>query len=81
LLKIGDATYSIYLVHSPVITVFALLNLRLAAHWIPPIPLFVLTATVAVIAGVLAHIFVEKPVLRALRDLRAGRRAVGQAAE
>jgi peptidoglycan/LPS O-acetylase OafA/YrhL len=81
LLKIGDATYSIYLVHSPVITVFALLNLRLAAHWMPPIPLFVLTATVAVTAGVLAHIFVEKPVLRALRDLRAGRRAVGQAAE
>lgn len=81
LLKIGDATYSIYLVHSPVISVFALLNLRLGGHWMPAIPLFLLTATVAVVAGVLAHIFVEKPVLRVLRNLRAGRRALGQAAE
>lgn len=81
LLKIGDATYSIYLVHSPVITVVALLNARLALHWIPSILLFLSTAIISVIAGVLAHIFVEKPVLRALRDLRAGRRAVSQAAE
>jgi peptidoglycan/LPS O-acetylase OafA/YrhL len=81
LLKIGDATYSIYLVHSPVITVVALLNARLALHWIPPIVVFLLTAIISVIAGVLAHIFVEKPVLRGLRNLRAGRRAVSQAAE
>lgn len=81
LLKIGDATYSIYLVHSSVITVVALLNARLAPHRIPPIPLFLSTAIIAVVAGVLAHIFVEKPVLRGLRNLRAGRRAVSQAAE
>ena len=81
LLKIGDATYSIYLVHSPVITVVALLNARFTSHWIPSIPLFISTAIISVIAGVLAHIFVEKPVLRALRGLRAGSRAVSQAAE
>lgn len=81
LLTIGDATYSIYLVHSPVITVLALLHDRFGTHSIPPIALFLLTAIVAVTAGVLAHIFVEKPVLRVLRNLRAGRRALGQAAE
>lgn len=69
LLRLGDATYAIYLVHSPAITVVALLNHRFAMGILPPLMLFALTVVASISAGMLAHIYVERPVLRALRGI------------
>lgn len=81
LLNIGDATYSIYLVHSSVISIIALVIARLGAGMLPPLVLFAIMAAASVSAGVLAHMYVEKPVLRALRGLRSARRIPRTAAE
>ncbi|HEV2154458.1 acyltransferase [Bradyrhizobium sp.] len=69
LLNLGDATYAIYLVHSPAITMLALLNYKFTAGVIPPMALFVFTCVGSVAAGVLAHVFVERPILGFLKGL------------
>lgn len=75
LLNLGDATYAIYLVHSPAITMIALLNYKFAAGVMPPMALFAVTCVGSVAAGVLAHVFVERPVLGLLKSLET--RGVG----
>jgi peptidoglycan/LPS O-acetylase OafA/YrhL len=69
LLNLGDATYAIYLVHSPAITMIALLNYKLALGVMPPMVLFAVTCIGSVAAGMLAHLFVERPVLGFLKNL------------
>lgn len=75
LLNLGDATYAIYLVHSSAITMIALLNYKFAAGVMPPMALFAITCVGSVGAGVLAHVFVERPVLGFLKSLET--RGVG----
>lgn len=84
LLALGDSTYAIYLVHSPAITMIALLNYKFTLGAMPPLALFAITAGGSVIAGILAHLFVERPVLGFLRsletrDVGAKARAYGRA--
>jgi exopolysaccharide production protein ExoZ len=65
---LGDASYSIYLVHSAAISgvmIFAQ-PLRLIAR-IGPYPTYFLTLFVAVAAGLSAYFLIEKPLLRSLR--------------
>ncbi|WP_441234171.1 acyltransferase family protein [Bradyrhizobium sp. 930_D9_N1_4] len=69
LLNLGDSTYAIYLVHSPAITMIALLNYKFAAGVVPPMALFAITCVGSIAAGVLAHMFVERPVLGFLKSL------------
>ncbi|WP_342363498.1 acyltransferase [Terrarubrum flagellatum] len=67
LLLLGEASYSIYLVHSAAITVMAILQHKLAPNLAPAPALYVATALASIAAGVAAHLLVEKPVLAATR--------------
>lgn len=67
LILLGDASYSIYLVHAAVISVVAQLNHMLLPGLIPPLLLFTVTATASVVAGVVFHLLIERPLLRAAR--------------
>jgi len=62
---LGDASYAIYLVHSPVV------NHRFGHGAIPGLALYGVTLFASVAAGVAAHLWVEKPLLRALRYRQA----------
>jgi peptidoglycan/LPS O-acetylase OafA/YrhL len=53
----------------------ALLNYKFAAGVMPPMALFAVTCVGSVAAGVLAHVFVERPVLGLLKSLET--RGVG----
>ncbi len=62
---LGDASYSIYLVHLPTLSVFAKVAMashldRLVPHWF----LFVAFALGALAVGCVFHVLVEKPILR-----------------
>ncbi len=67
----GAASYSIYLVHSPVISVVAQLNHRLAGVTgvLPDIALFIFAAGASTLAGVIAHLLIEKPMLHGIHRL------------
>jgi exopolysaccharide production protein ExoZ len=71
LLLLGDASYSLYLVHSPVLSVFGAVQGR-AGFALPEPFLFLLASAIALVAGIAAHLLVEKPLLRALH-MRVGR--------
>ncbi|WP_375285504.1 acyltransferase family protein [Sphingomonas sp.] len=72
LLLLGDASYSVYLIHSPVLSAFATLKQKLAADLLPAWATFAVALIACLTAGVLAHLLIEKPVLR-LVHLRVGR--------
>lgn len=65
---LGDASFSIYLVHGTVLPVAAkgMLFLNMSSVLSPLISLFILVG-LGVLAGSLAHIYIERPLLRALR--------------
>lgn len=67
LVLVGSASYSIYLVHVPVLTITA----SVAVVQVLPVwfDVAVLTA-VGMAAGLALHLVVERPVLRSLRELR-----------
>src|SRR6185312_6074168 len=67
--RLGDASYSIYLVHFFVVTALAVLFKRNAALHDAFGPVgYTLTAIVLGIgAGILAHLFIEKPLLKLVR--------------
>jgi len=67
LMTVGAATYSIYLVHSPVISILAFVNHRFAAGYLPGPILFAIVAAISVAVGVAFHLYVEKRVLAWLR--------------
>lgn len=70
LLLIGAASYAIYLVHSPVISVIAQLHHKLAgAAGLPGLALFLLATAISTAAGIIAHLVIEQPLLVALRWL------------
>jgi len=72
---IGDASYSIYLVHSAVISVAVVVIAKLGLqntlpHWLMFFPVL----AGSILAGVLAHLLVEKPILKALRKWQPRRK-------
>ncbi len=71
---LGDASYAVYLVHSPVISALALLNVRLGHGQVPPAMLYLAVLAIAVSAGVAIHLAVEKPMLAFIRR-HTGRQA------
>ena len=74
LIFLGDASYSIYLIHYPVISKLARICFRLDAHLHLPIGLWMLLLISAgTAAGCLLHIIVERPLLNWLR--RSDRRS------
>ncbi len=81
LVFLGDASYSIYLVHFPALSLLAKVAQRLWLDtWLPSPLLFCLLAAAAVGAGCLFHIAVERPLMNLVRR-RAARgvaREVGQ---
>jgi exopolysaccharide production protein ExoZ len=64
---IGDASYSIYLVHLPVLSLLAKsdLQMRVAAA-VTPTASFMLMTVLAVLPGIGVHLWVERPLLRLL---------------
>ncbi len=72
LLLIGDASYSIYLVHSAVLSVAGSLQSK-ALMWIPGVVYFVAAGVGSVIVGIGVHLYIEKPILTRLRDRLSAR--------
>lgn len=66
-LLLGNASYSIYLVHSAAISAVAGLNMKFGHGHVPPVALFIGVFAIAVTAGVFVHLFLEQPILRLLR--------------
>ncbi len=68
---IGEASYSIYLVHAPVIAAaFALLVAGGYTHVVPGWLLMVVLVMIGGTAGMAIHLVVERPILRLLRGAR-----------
>lgn len=68
---LGDASYSLYLVH---LALFLPIELLLPAGWIAPDLLSLLAAGLAVGAGLACHRYVERPMLTAIRRALSLRR-------
>lgn len=66
LLLLGDASYSIYLVHYPTLSIVARLWLKVFGKTVWVDFAYLAIAAMATAAGVLFHLFVEKPVTRLL---------------
>ncbi len=67
-LYLGNASYSIYLVHSAVISVLVIVGKKLSLDTIFPTNLIYLSIFIfSVVAGCIAYSFVESPLLRLLR--------------
>ena len=60
---LGEASYSIYLTHAPIISLFAKLLLH-AKYELPASLIFCVLSVVGVIVGALFHIWVERPLLK-----------------
>ncbi|CAB3755667.1 hypothetical protein LMG29739_02238 [Paraburkholderia solisilvae] len=74
---LGDASYSLYLLHFPVLSVLCKIALASGLHGLRGALVtfgFVLIGCVA--SGVCLHVWVERPVLRLLRRFSSSRRAV-----
>lgn len=73
--SLGDASYSLYLVHPIVIAIMAKVVQKLPVNGWPQFIVMIVLCTVAsIVAGLIVHAGVEKPLLRALR--RGGRQPV-----
>jgi exopolysaccharide production protein ExoZ len=65
--SLGDASYSIYLVHLPVLSLAGKILYPIWKHFqVPLIIPFLLMALLALTMGMLTHILVEKPLMRRL---------------
>lgn len=83
MMLLGDGSYSLYLVHSAVISVAVAIYVKLhLTQMIPPPVAFFLILAVAVIAGIVAHLVVERPFMAWIRQrsLRGRQGAVAAAA-
>jgi peptidoglycan/LPS O-acetylase OafA/YrhL len=67
---LGEASYSIYLVHLPVISAASKLVKKLDGK-APDALLFVATAVIALDAGIIFHIAIEKPLVGLMQGLPA----------
>jgi len=74
LLLLGDASYSLYLVHLPAMSLAVKLAHPLGAPWsLPPVVAIILVTAIAVITGVLVHLVVERPILSSAARLAGPR--------
>ena len=73
LMLLGEASYSIYLTHSSVISVVAPILHKHGGAALPPALQFLVIVVLAVAAGTVVHILVERPLLRGLRAVGPGR--------
>jgi exopolysaccharide production protein ExoZ len=76
-LLLGDASYSIYLVHSAVLSLVAQIYHKFAFGALPPLVIFFAAFVLAVGVGVGAHLFLEKPLLGLLRRQKSAPRVDG----
>lgn len=74
LMLLGNASYSIYLVHSPVLSVLAAIANRIPAAYANPWMIYGLLVVFSVAAGLASHLIVERPLLAGIRKLQALRR-------
>jgi len=66
----GEASYAIYLTHMLALGVGAKLMRAVGAHhWMPTLPAFAILVLVGAVGGTIAHLFVEKPLLKLSRRL------------
>ncbi|MEL6265481.1 MAG: acyltransferase [Pseudomonadota bacterium] len=71
LVFLGDASYAIYLVHLPAMTIGVMIAGKLGAPWsLPPEVLMLLLLVYAAIAGSLTHLLVERPLAALLQPRR-----------
>jgi len=85
-LLLGAASYAIYLIHSHVELVIIKMLLALGARaWMHPVMVFVVIIVGAIVAGVILHIVVERPILArgraAIRSWSSPRRDIPTPAE
>jgi len=67
---LGNASYAIYLIHSPVISACAAIIRRFGQHGLPAQAIYLAVFALATIAGVAMHLIVEQPLLDVLRRRR-----------
>ena len=68
---LGDASYSIYLLHLPAMLVLSSVLAKFGAPWnVPPILSLIVLTTFSAVAGCWVHVFIEKPVLARLSSVR-----------
>jgi len=67
LVFLGDASYSLYLVHGPLLRVVG--PAMVAAFVTQPYVVLVLAAALSIAAGVGTYVLVERPILRAARRI------------
>jgi peptidoglycan/LPS O-acetylase OafA/YrhL len=72
LLLLGDASFTIYLTHSPALSLLAGLNQGFLPGVLPDWVAFIAAAILSLVAGVVAHLIIERPLLDAVH-LRVGR--------
>ena len=72
MLLLGEASYSIYLVHSAVISAICLIHARLMPGLLPQPVLFAAIFVGSTCAGVVAHLLVERPLVQLARRLPEG---------
>ena len=63
---LGDASYSIYLIHDPALSLCSK-AIRQTAMSVPPSLAFLLTSLFATLCGVALHLYIERPTLKLLR--------------
>lgn len=73
LLLLGDASYSVYLVHSAALSLLAAIYVKWFRDALPPAILYIGAGTIAVTAGVICHLILERPLLRFVRSHRPKR--------
>jgi exopolysaccharide production protein ExoZ len=61
---LGDASYSTYLVHFPLLSLSAKVFVRLGATALPPLLSFILIFVIVAAIGVAVHLYAEKPLLK-----------------
>ena len=61
---LGNASYSIYLVHYPLLVVLCMLARRFLGSAVPATPMFVAVAVLALAGGGLYYLLLERPGLR-----------------
>lgn len=69
LIFLGEASYSIYLIHFPALSGFAKLSVKLKAWNIPDEAIFVVVALGGVAVGIIFYLVVEKPLVALFRNV------------
>jgi peptidoglycan/LPS O-acetylase OafA/YrhL len=64
MLALGNASYSVYLVHYPLLVVLCMAASRMLEGVLPQPVLFVVVAVLALVGGALYYRLVERPALR-----------------